>query len=219
MTKKLEDLTEKIYNEGVQKAKEEADKILKEAREKALTIEKEAQKKAEQIVSEADKKAAETKKHVESEMKMALEQSIAALKQEITNLVTMQAIEPATKELFSDKNYLGDLIVKIVDGWIKKESMDIEIILPEQEREKMEDHFKKQLAHHLNKGLKLTFSKNLKSGFKIGPADGSYVISFTDEDFNNFFKAYLRPKSSELLFEKEVKEEAEQQKTKEKEKK
>jgi V/A-type H+-transporting ATPase subunit E len=42
----------------------------------------------------------------------------------------------------------------------------------------------------------------MKSGFKVGPADGSYVISFTDEDFNNFFKAYLRPKSTELLFEK-----------------
>jgi V/A-type H+-transporting ATPase subunit E len=209
MTQKLQDLTEKLYNEGVRKAEEEADKILKEAREKALAIEKEAQKKAEQIVAEADKKAAETKKHVESEMKMALEQSVAALKQEITNLITMQAIEPATKELFSDKKYLGELISKIVDGWIKKESMDIEVILPESERENMEDHFKKQLAHHLNKGLKLTFSKNMKSGFKIGPADGSYVISFTDEDFNNFFKTYLRPKSSELLFKKEVNEKAE----------
>lgn len=205
MTKKLEDLTEKIYTEGVQKAKEEADKILKEAKEKASAIEKEAQKKAEETVSEAEKKAEETKRHVEAEMKMALEQSIAALKQEITNLITMQAIEPATKELFSDKNYLGDLILKAVDGWIKNDSMDLEIILPESEREKMEDRFKKELAHHLNKGLKLTFSKNLKSGFKIGPADGSYVISFTDEDFNNFFKTYLRPKSTELLFAKKEK--------------
>ena len=205
MTKKLQDLTEKIYNEGVQKAKEEADKILKEAREKASTIEKEARNKAEQKVSEAEKKAADTKKHVEAEMKMALEQSVAALKQEITNLVTMQAIEPTTKELFSDKKYLGDLIVKVVDGWIKKESMDLEVILPESERKKMEEHFQKQLAQHLNKGLKLTFSKNLKSGFKIGPADGGYVISFTDEDFNNFFRAHLRPKSTELLFKKKEK--------------
>lgn len=202
MTKKLQDLTEKIYNEGVQKANEEAEAILKEAREKASAIEKEAKKKAEQKIKEAEKKAGETKNHVESEMKMALEQSMAALKQDIAKLVTMEAIEPTTKELFSDKKYLGDLVVKVVDGWIKKESMDLEVVLPESNRKEMEDHFKKQLASHLNKGLKLSFSKNMKSGFKVGPAEGGYVISFTDEDFNNFFKTYLRPKSTELLFEK-----------------
>lgn len=202
MTKKLQDLTEKIYNEGVQKAKEEAEAILKEAREKASTIEKDAQKRAGQTIEDAEKKAEEIKKHVESEMKMALEQSMAALKQNIAGLVTMEAVEPTTKELFSDKKYLGDLIEKTIDGWIKKESMDLEVILPESQRKQMEDHFKKQMAHHLNKGLQLSFSKDMKAGFKVGPADGSYVISFTDEDFNNFFKAYLRPKSTELLFEK-----------------
>jgi len=202
MTKKLQDLTEKIYNEGIQKANEEAEAILKEAREKASTIEKEAKKKAEQKIKEAEMEAGEMKKHVESEMKMALEQSMAALKQDIAKLVTMEAIEPTTKELFSDKKYLGDLVVNVVDGWIKKESMDLEVVLPESNRKEMEDHFKKQLASHLNKGLKLSFAKNMKSGFKVGPAEGGYVISFTDEDFNNFFKTYLRPKSTELLFEK-----------------
>ncbi len=202
MTKKLQDLTEKIYNEGVQKAKEEAESIIKEAREKASSIEKEAEDKAQKTIEDAEKKAEEIKNHVESEMKMALEQSMAALKQDISGLVTIEAVEPTTKELFSDKKYLGDLISNVVDGWIKKESMDLEVILPESKRKEMEDHFKKQLAHHLNKGLQLSFAKNMKSGFKVGPADGSYVISFTDEDFNNFFKNYLRPKSTELLFEK-----------------
>ncbi len=127
---------------------------------------------------------------------MALDQSVAALKQDIANLVTMEAIEPPLKELFSDKKYLGDLVVRVIDGWIKKESMDLEVILPESDRKTMEDHYKKQLAHHLNKGLKLSFSKNVKSGFKVGPTNGSYVINFTDEDFNNFFKSYLRSKST-----------------------
>jgi V/A-type H+-transporting ATPase subunit E len=163
MTKKLQDLTEKIYNEGIQKAKEEADTIIKEAREKASAIEAEAKKKAEKTTAEAEEKAKETKKHVEAEMKMALDQSVAALKKEI---------------------------------------IDLNVILHDSDKKEMENHFKKQLAHHLNKGLTLSFAKNIKSGFKVGPADGSYVISFSDEDFNNFFKAYLRPKSTELLFEK-----------------
>jgi V/A-type H+-transporting ATPase subunit E len=205
MTTKLQDLTDKIYQEGVQKAREEAETIIKEAREKAAGIDEAARKKAEQTIAEAEKKAEEIKRHVEAEMKMALDQSVAALKQNLSGLITMEAIQPAMKELFADKKYLGALVVRVIDGWIKKESLDLALILPEADRSEMENVFKNQLAHHLNKGLQLSFSSDVKAGFKVGPADGSYVISFTEQDFINFFKAYLRPKTNQLLFESEAK--------------
>ncbi len=201
MTTKLQDLTDKIYNEGVQKARDEAETIIDEARQTAKNIEGEARQKADKTIADAEKKAGEIKRHVEAEMKMALEQSLAALKQDISKMVTMEAIEPSMKELFSDKKYLSNLMIRVIEGWIKKESLDLALILSEADREEMESYFKNELAHHLNKGLQLSFAKNVKSGFKIGPADGSYVISFTEQDFNNFFKAYLRPKTNQLLFE------------------
>ncbi len=203
MTSKIQQLTETIYNEGVQKAKEEAEAILKEAKEKAAGIEKEAQKKAEKKVAEAEEKALELKKQVDSEIKMTLNQAVSAMKQEITSLIAMRVIQPPVKELFSDKDYLQNLISTVVKGWMEKESFDVKVILPEQDRNKLEDFYKKNLADELNKGLEVSFSQNMKSGFKIGPADGSYLISFTDEDFTNFLKAYLRPKTSQLLFEEE----------------
>ncbi len=203
MTSKIQQLTETIYNEGVQKAKEEAEAILKEAKEKAAGIEKEAQKKAEKKVAEAEEKAQELKKQVDSEIKMTLNQAVSAMKQEITSLIAMKVIQPPVKELFSDKDYLQNLISTVVKGWMKKESFDVKVILPEQDRKKLEDFYKKNLADELNKGLEVSFAQNMKSGFKIGPADGSYLISFTDEDFTNFLKAYLRPKTSQLLFEEE----------------
>lgn len=203
MNSKIQQLTETIYNEGVQKAKEEAESILKEAREKASGIEKDAQKKAEKLVAEAEGKALELKKQVDSEIKMTLNQAVSAMKQEITSLITMKAIQPPVKELFSDKDYLENLISTVVKGWMEKESFDVKIILPEQDRDKLEGFFKNNLADELNKGLEVSFAQNIKSGFKIGPADGSYLISFTDEDFTNFLKAYLRPKTSQLLFEEE----------------
>ena len=203
MTSKIQQLTETIYNEGVQKAKEEAEAILKEAKEKAAGIEKEAQKKAEKKIVEAEEKAQELKKQVDSEIKMTLNQAVSAMKQEITSLIAMKVIQPPVKELFSDKDYPQNLISTVVKGWMEKESFDVKVILPEQDRNKLEDFYKKNLADELNKGLEVSFTQNMKSGFKIGPADGSYLISFTDEDFTNFLKAYLRPKTSQLLFEEE----------------
>lgn len=203
MDSKIQQLTETIYNEGVQKAKEEAEAILKEAREKAAGIEKDAQKKAEKKLAEAEEKALELKKQVDSEIKMTLNQAVSAMKQEITSLITMKVVQPPVKELFSDKDFLQKLISTVVKGWMEKESFDVKVILPEEERNQLEGFFKNNLADEMNKGLEVSFAKNVKSGFKIGPADGSYLISFTDEDFTNFLKAYLRPKTSQLLFEEE----------------
>jgi V/A-type H+/Na+-transporting ATPase subunit E len=201
MNSKIQQLTETIYKEGLQKARDEEVVILKEAREKAAGIERNAMKEAERILAEAGEKAKELRKQVDSEIKMTMNQAVSAIKQEINSLITMNVLQPPVKELFSDKSFLQTLITTIVKGWIEKESYDLKIILPESERGKLDAYFKNSLAKELNKGLEVSFSPNMKSGFKIGPAGEGYLISFSDEDFINFLKGYLRPKTSQLLFE------------------
>ena len=202
MQTKLQELTEKIYNEGVDKAQKEADAIIKAAEKKAQDIESDAVEKAKMIVAEAEKKAEDLKRHVDSELKMSVNQSVSALKQNIANTVSMSAIEPPIRELFSDKDFLKSIIEKVVSGIMGKESTDLKVILPANDQKNLESFFKNQLAAEFNKGLDLSFSEGVKPGFKVGPADGAYQVSFTDDDFINFFKSYLRPKSSAILFEK-----------------
>lgn len=202
MQTKLQELTEKIYSEGVEKAKLEADAIIKAAQEKAKAIEQEALSKADSIVAEAESKAESLKLHIESELKMSIGQAVAALKQTIANTVCMKAIQPSVKELFGDKEFLKGLIGNLIKGFAEKGAMDLLLILPEKDRQELETYYKNQLASELNKGLELSFSDGVRSGFKIGPADGSYIISFSDTDFTNFFKDYLRPKTKEFLFDK-----------------
>ncbi|MFZ5429116.1 MAG: V-type ATP synthase subunit E [Bacteroidota bacterium] len=200
MDSKIQQLTEAIYNEGVQKARQEADAILKEANEKAARIEQDARKAADNLLNEARAKSDELKRHVDSEIKMTVNQAVSSVRQEITTLVSMNVIQPPVREIFSDKEYIQKLVLEVVKGWLSKESFDLSVILPESGREQMETFFRNNLATELNKGLEVSFSQHVKSGFRIGPADGSYLISFTDEDFTNFLKAYLRPKTSQLLF-------------------
>lgn len=203
MQTKVQELTDKLYSEGVEKAQKEADAIIKEAKEKASKIEKEAQKKAEKIEQDANADAEKLRQHVESELKMTVNQSVSALKQNLASLLTLKAIEPGVKELFSNTDFLKVLIEKIVKGWVDKGQMDISVVLSEKEQKEMEKFFQNQLADELNKGLEIEYSNGIKSGFKVGPADKSYQISFTDEDFTNFLKSYLRPKTNELLFKEE----------------
>ncbi|WP_066629005.1 V-type ATP synthase subunit E family protein [Labilibacter marinus] len=201
MQSKLQELTDKLYSDGIQKANEEADSIITKAKQEAERIVEEAQKKAADKVEEAEKQAAETKRNVEAEIKLASQQAISSLRQKIGNSITVAVSEPTLKEVFSDKDYVQSLISKLVEGWGKTGNFDINVVLPESEKAELDKKIEKSFAAEINKGLSFEFDAAVKAGFKVGPSDGSYVISFTEGDFQNFFKSFLRPKTNQLLFE------------------
>ena len=205
MHTKLQELTDKIYSEGVQKANKEAEAILEKANKEAEEIKAKANAEAEKKIKEAEKKAEELSRNMQAEMKLAVTQALSALKQQVAGLITLKVVEPSMKEVFSDKKYLQNVILNVVKGWIKTGDFDLDVVLPAKDRKEFENFFKNSLAAEMNKGVEVKFDKNVESGFKIGPKDGSYVISFTEEDFKNFFKAYLRSKTLGLLFENEKK--------------
>ncbi len=201
MQSKLQELTDKLYSEGVKKANEEAESILQKAREEADKIVEEAQKKASMQLEEAKKQAAETQRNIEAEIKLASQQAISSLRQKIGNSLTVSVSEPTVKDVFADKEYVQSLITKVVEGWSKTGNFDINIVLPEVDKAELDSKVKSSFAAEMNKGLSFEFGADVKAGFKVGPNDGSYVISFTEGDFQNFFKSFLRPKTNQLLFE------------------
>ncbi len=201
MQSKLQELTDKLYSEGVQKANQEAELIIDKARQEAEKIVSEAKQKAVKQQEEADKQAAETQRNVEAEIKLASQQAIASLRQKIGNSLTVSMVEPTLKEVFTDKKYIQGLISKVVEGWSKTGNFDMNIVLPEADKAEMDKMVKNSFATEINKGLSFEFDAAIKAGFKVGPKDGSYKISFTEADFGNFFKSFLRPKTNQLLFE------------------
>ena len=40
----------------------------------------------------------------------------------------------------------------------------------------------------------------MKDGFAIAPQDGRFKVSFTSEDFENYFKTFARPRTYKLLY-------------------
>ena len=70
MDTKIQELTDKIYKEGVEKGNEEAGRIIAEANAQKDTILKDAEAEAKRIVAAAEKQAAELKKNTEAELKL-----------------------------------------------------------------------------------------------------------------------------------------------------
>jgi V/A-type H+-transporting ATPase subunit E len=203
MQTKLQELTEKIYQEGVNKANEEAEKIINSAKKEADGIVSGAKKEAEDIVKDAKKEAEELKKNSMNELQLSARQLISDTQQKIVKLIEAEAVEPQIKDAFKDAKFTRDVVLEMVKNWDPKADKPIElkVLLPEKKQKEFEEVFKDKAKDILNKGLEISFSDKIKGGFKIGPKEGGYLISFTDEDFDNFFRAYLRPRLIEMLYE------------------
>ena len=201
MASKLQELTEKIYAEGVTKAKTEAEKVASEAQSKAEQIISNARKEAEKIVKAAKNESEDMIKKANSEMTQSSKQALSAVKQKITELITAKVVENPVKEAMQSSDFLKKAIETTLKNWkVEDEGINLSLLLPAELENELSAHFKSQEIQSLSKGLEVSFHKSLNGGFKIGPADDSYKISFSDDDFSNFFKAYLRPKTVELLY-------------------
>ena len=196
MENKIQELTDKIYREGVEKGNEEAQRLVSNAREEAAKIIEDARKEAEAIVAAARKAATETTENTQSELKLFAGQAVNALKSEITSLLTNQVVRKAVKDFVGDKDYLNKFIVSLAGQWVANEP----IVISTTDAEGLKKFFAANAKDVLDKGVKIEQVNGNKTLFTISPADGSYKVNFGEEEFENYFKEFLRPQLVEMLF-------------------
>ena len=197
---KLQELTERLYNEGLSKGKEEAKAIVAEAEATAASIIAEAKKEAERIKADAKKQADDFIVKTNGDVKMASRQSIQAVRSDIENLVVSKMVDKPVETALADGAFVKEIIKAVAERFSTEESQDLSVILPESMRDSLGDFVSNELSLLLGKGVEASFSKKIAGGFKIAPKDGSYFISLTDETFKDLIGAYLRPATKQLLF-------------------
>ena len=96
MQDKLQELTDRLYNEGLSKGKQEGEELLQKAHAEADHIVADAKAEAERIIAQANKEAEELKTKVTADIKMAATQSIAVTKQEIEKQICNRSCSTRT---------------------------------------------------------------------------------------------------------------------------
>ena len=205
MTDRIDNLTQKIYNEGVVKAKEDADQIIDSAKKEAEGILKAAKQNEARIIDQAKVDAEEIRKNTDSELKLAARQFLSKLKQQITHSVVKAKTAPVLKEAFNDTDLIKNSILTLIKNWNPQNptELDLVVLLPEKHKKELFSFFDSKALDIMNKGIEVEFDSTIESGFKIGPKDGSYIISFSDTDFENYFKNTLKARTRKLLFDEE----------------
>lgn len=200
MQNKLQELTDKLYNEGLSKGREEGEALLAKAKSQAADIVAEAEKKAAEIMTKAEKESEAYKVKVAGDLKMAASQSVQATRKDIEDLVVFKMTGAATEKALSDEAFVKEVIKAVAEKFNAETAMDLNLVLPESLKSSLEPFVKNELSTILKGQVNASFSKKIAGGFTIGPKDGSYFISLTDETFKELISEYLRPATRKLLF-------------------
>lgn len=196
MENKIQALTEKLLNEGVDRGNAEAAKIIAEAEQKAQQIIADAEQKALEIAQQAKKDAQSMEQNTKSEIKMYAAQALSALKSEVTNVVGDKIVSEATAELTADKNFLCEFMFRLAEKWGAQE----DIIITTSDAASLKAVFAKKAANLLAKGVSIVEVNGKKADFTIQPADGSYKVKFGEAEFEEYFKNFLRPQLVDMIF-------------------
>ena len=201
MENKLKELTERLYGEGLEKGRVEADRLVAEAKEKATTILAEANAEAEQIVKKAEAKAADIEKNSMTEITLAGREAVAKIKNELATAIIAKSSTAAVKVATVDAEFVKKMLLEVAKNWSgAAEQVSLKALLPASLEAEFSKVFEASTKELLAAGVEVGYSKDVKSGFKVGAKDGGYYISFTDESFEALLEEYLREKVSQLLF-------------------
>ncbi|MDP8229508.1 MAG: hypothetical protein P9L93_00185 [Candidatus Gorgyraea atricola] len=199
MSEKLKELLEKINQEGVQQAGENAKVIELQAKKNAERIISSAKNKAHSIIEEAEDIAEKTKKTGEVALKQASRDLMLSLKDEIRKIFSKIVASETAKAVSSED--IVNLLVELIENYIKKggASSDVAVLVKKEDLEKLKKTMLSKLKEKVKEGIEFKASPNINAGFSISFDKGKSFFDFTDEGLTQALCAYLNPELTKLL--------------------
>lgn len=196
MESKINELTEKLLREGVDKGKAEAERIIAEAKQQAEAIIAEAKQQAAGIEEDARKSSKALETNTKNEIKMYTQQALEALKSEVANVLTNKISATASAAIADDKKFMNTFVLKLAEKWGAGE----DLIISTEDAEGLKAVFAKEAKTLLDGSIKIEQVNGQKASFVIRPADGAYKVEFGAAEFESYFKNFLRPQLIEMIF-------------------
>lgn len=197
MEKQIQELTDLLYKEGVEKGNAQADVILTEAKQNAAKIVAQAKAEAEALLAQARREQEELRRNTQNELKLYAGQTVEAAKSAVTNTLSDRLSREAAEAVTTDARFLQEVILRLVSAWSEKE----ELVVGTEDAKALRAYFAQKAKTLLDKGVQIEEVNGLKHAFTVAPADGSYKMLFGEGEFEALFRDFLRPALVDMLYE------------------
>ena len=186
----LENLIEKIKNEGVAQAEKESDQITEKAKSQAKEIIAQARKEAQVMVDDAKIAADRFKKNCETDLKQASRDAVLTLKQKIVTILDNSFKAGIGQVMTTD--LLKELVVKMVDNWSDQKGVNLEVIVNEVDESKLKELISTSFKDSAKANIEIKVG-DIDKGLRIGVKDKDVFYDFTDETILDILKQFLNP--------------------------
>lgn len=202
MENKLQELTNKLYEEGLVKGRSDAEKMVADAQTKAVAILSEAEKKADGIIEQARRDAEELRTNTMNEVSLAGRQAVNALKESIAQMIVAKTVAVPLHDVVADPEFIKEMLLAVAAGWNSGAAgkVSLSAMLPIGMQTEFEKKFETAAKELLAKGVEVGYSDKVSSGFKIGEKNGRYYIGFSNSDFDALLSEFLKDKVAKILY-------------------
>jgi V/A-type H+-transporting ATPase subunit E len=185
MEVQLQELIDRIRNEGIDLAKTEAERIVAGARAEAASIVAAARKEAARTTQEARAEADRARDAGEA-FRRRLEAMLAAIaRQEVAGAM--------------NDDMLSTLIPEVVKAWLADGSKELAIELPPDRAARLQSRMAGLLKSELGQGVEIRPLAHLEAGFRIQNRSGALRWDFSAEELARLLAQFVNPRLAALL--------------------
>ena len=199
MDVQLKELIDRIKNDGVKNAEDEAARILADAETKAAAVMKKAEEDAEALRASAKADAEKAERSGKEALRQAGRDLLLSLRAEIERLFTNVLMEKTGETL--DAALMAEAVQAAVGALAELDSQDATLLLPEDKASALESQIRGALSAQFSKGMDVKPIKGLDAGFRISTKDGSVFYDFSDREIAMLLARFLNPQLAKLLAE------------------
>jgi V/A-type H+-transporting ATPase subunit E len=194
MTQEIQNLIEKIQQEGVQAAETKAAAIEQAALEQAREIVRKAQAEAQVLIQAAQDRLRQEEAVAQANLAQAGRDFLIALRQQINTLLTGVITRNIDQALGVQE------LVRIIAELARDAGTgQISVALSRLDAEVLEKGFLHKLQDELKKEIVLRPSDDIRRGFTISFDAGKSCFDFSDKALAEYIGTVLKPKLDEIL--------------------
>lgn len=192
MEVQLKELIEKIKNEGIKSAEEQAEQIIGAAEKRASEIILKAKEDAQKLTTLAENAAANSERAGKEALKQAGRDLILNVQARIIDLFKSIVIRETGSAL--SENVLAEIITTVIKNWTDKGINELQVLISSEQGKKLEDYLMAKLAADFKKGVEILPLPGNAAGFRISEKNGSAYYDFTDRGIAGLLIEYLNPR-------------------------
>jgi V/A-type H+-transporting ATPase subunit E len=199
MAEDLQNLIDRIQQDGLAKADAEAKRIIAAAQQQAATLLKEAEAGAREIVARAERDGQTFVERGNKALEQAARDVILSVHQAVSDTLNGLVSQTVGEALTLD--VIKQMMVKVVESYCGKQGdcAEVDLLVSPADQKQIVDFFMQQYRSAIEKGVEIHADSGILSGFRVSIEGAQVHHDFTQKEIAAALCKLLRPRLAEIV--------------------